>query len=1202
MFRLYEMKFLASAIEEEYFPTYSVSLYGVNDAGKQICCRVHGIKVFCDIFAGKQTQLVSTQLETFRKKDRSSESLVIRSKIVKRKHFSSFSKPEPVVRAYFANPFDMSATIKLLQEWNKSLRFAHETTNSYFNVLSRDYSLPLFDWLEVDSLKYEIVERERLSTRADSTPIVTTISVDIKDLKRTSPSRDKSLVLYWDTETYNGPSGSPCVLENLVNKDVNYDIEIISIGAVFAYSGDRVPLEKYVFTSHPVLSFSNITGKSLEHTNVVAEDERGMILNYLDVVKRHKPSIVCGFNDSGFDWPLLIRRCAYLDILRQLFTAFSWDHKVVFNEINFWRRMCVPKNILGPNHPAKDRASQPIKFKLENSISLDLCLPKFPGVVCVDLMPILRKANLKENYSLNTFLALDKFDVKLSIDFTVLWKHFVRVRQDPTDKEAIDFLTYNTEYCLYDTIACMLLLNSRNIIGIRREFANYSFVTLADAIYRADSMKVENLVFYTAEQRGYSCTTEPPRKSMTPQEKRDADKQQGAFCACFIPGRDGAVRKVAVPRPGKSDKIVEIRVERPATEFDFSSLYPSIAMTINLSPETITTNADDLKDEQFYEFEFETKFGVKQCGYALDDGMDESKKGILPLVFIYLYAERVKIREQGGPFADIVEQYEADYKKDHPLPNGKNERIKHAREMYARLCENEEYKDSKRMMEMLDGKQLAVKILLNTIYGATGAATSKIYNPLITGAITHYGRLNVQMTSRFAEANGYRTAYIDTDSNYVIAPESLFSEIDIEFAAGRLTRRQWERKMVELAFHDACFNYYPRLREMIHRENRGKKYLNMEVGKVLYPYLYAKKKMYHGVHHNGNPKTGEISFNENFADPEHWTVKGMSMTRQDTTPFVKKVGLEMLSELYENWEMTVEEIVRKCLSEIYTSADRYDVNLFTKTVQWRPNKQNATVVRFVERMQARYRSLVAQGKLDEAEFSRPPDPNSKFAIVITEPESRLSLKGTKIKANVGEKAEYPRTAEYYGMQVDRGYYFEKFHAVCEQQLTYLFAGSTDKVVKASTKKLVIDHVKSLTGSGNNASERSAFKVMHKRLTARCSADLRPFATILQVLLKYPEDLRHAANLLLMAYERWPMGYRRHYPAGFKPQDYPVTCNWVEAQRQLVIEALAKLVSGLRRRLREPEPFDRDLWQTTFDLHISLLKVCYVTGHGTTQAD
>lgn len=66
--------------------------------------------------------------------------------------------------------------------------------------------------------------------------------------------------------------------------------------------------------------------------------------------------------------------------------------------------------------------------------------------------------------------------------------------------------------------------------------------------------------------------------------------------------------------------------------------------------------------------------------------------------------------------------------------------------------------------ESLHIKQLALKLVANSIYGILGFKNSRFYSVTLSPLITFYGRSILIKTSEFVKGLGYRVIYGDTDS------------------------------------------------------------------------------------------------------------------------------------------------------------------------------------------------------------------------------------------------------------------------------------------------------------------------------------------------------------------------------------------------------------------------------------------------------
>ena len=140
---------------------------------------------------------------------------------------------------------------------------------------------------------------------------------------------------------------------------------------------------------------------------------------------------------------------------------------------------------------------------------------------------------------------------------------------------------------------------------------------------------------------------------------------------------------------------------------DFKSLYPSIIMTFNISPETITDNND---------------------GVVLGNGVKfrADKRGLVPLLFNNLMELRKK------------------YKK-----------------------ERDKYPKGSAEYDIWDRKQTVTKFLINSIYGNLGYAGSRLFKLECAESVTYIEREIISKVGELVKKFGYVLLYGDTDSVFV---------------------------------------------------------------------------------------------------------------------------------------------------------------------------------------------------------------------------------------------------------------------------------------------------------------------------------------------------------------------------------------------------------------------------------------------------
>lgn len=223
--------------------------------------------------------------------------------------------------------------------------------------------------------------------------------------------------------------------------------------------------------------------------------------------------------------------------------------------------------------------------------------------------------------------------------------------------------------------------------------------------------------------------------------------------------RDLSSKNVAVPMnsesfkgdyPGGYVKEPQVGMHDWVCSFDLNSLYPSIIMQYNMSPETIL-----LEDELGVNVEAvlagEVQNTLQNTALAVNGTRFCTKKlGVLPSIIQEIYTERV-----GHKQLQLKAQQELE------------------------LCTNktEVYALEKRIA-IAKNQQMALKILLNSLYGAMGNKWFRYFDMRIAEGITLTG----QATIRWAEQNlnNYLNTVLKTDKDYIVAidTDSVYVTLD----------------------------------------------------------------------------------------------------------------------------------------------------------------------------------------------------------------------------------------------------------------------------------------------------------------------------------------------------------------------------------------------------------------------------------------
>ena len=206
--------------------------------------------------------------------------------------------------------------------------------------------------------------------------------------------------------------------------------------------------------------------------------------------------------------------------------------------------------------------------------------------------------------------------------------------------------------------------------------------------------------------------------------------------------------------PGGFVKDPYVGIHDNVVSFDLNSLYPSIIMQYNMSPETIANG-------EVTQFDIDSVLTKT----ARPDNRDKAlaangqyfrtdRPGIIPFIIDEMYKERVGIKQE---MITAQKEKEKINKED-------------KQEMYR----------IERDIAIAENRQMSIKILLNSLYGAMGNRYFRFFDQRIAEAITLTG----QLTIRWAEValNQYLNKALKNEKfkDYIIAidTDSLYVSLD----------------------------------------------------------------------------------------------------------------------------------------------------------------------------------------------------------------------------------------------------------------------------------------------------------------------------------------------------------------------------------------------------------------------------------------
>ncbi|MBN2477858.1 DNA polymerase, partial [Candidatus Micrarchaeota archaeon] len=243
------------------------------------------------------------------------------------------------------------------------------------------------------------------------------------------------------------------------------------------------------------------------------------------------------------------------------------------------------------------------------------------------------------------------------------------------------------------------------------ELSKVTRLPLFDTSIATSGQLVENLLMHESFKRN---TIIPPRPSEARATQRAASPIKGAF--------------VKLPEPGVYDNIAVL---------DFRGLYPSIIISYNIDPNTLTDS-----DKNAYKSPAGWKF-------------KKSPKGLIPEVLDSILERRIEVKKK--------------------LKNAKKG--------------TKEY-------DRLSARSQALKILANSYYGYLLYARSRWYSRKAGESVTAWGRQHINETIEKAEELGFEVLYGDTDSVFLLMKDK--SKKDVMDFVEKINKKLPEKMELEL--------------------------------------------------------------------------------------------------------------------------------------------------------------------------------------------------------------------------------------------------------------------------------------------------------------------------------------------------------------------------------------------------------------------
>ena len=361
----------------------------------------------------------------------------------------------------------------------------------------------------------------------------------------------------------------------------------------------------------------------------------------------------------------------------------------------------------------------------------------------------------------------------------------------------------------------------------------------------------------------------------------------------------------------------------PITTLDFESLYPSIMMAHKLCYSTLVLDP-----------KYENIPGIVYESFTIEGKTYKFAQNV-PCLLPSILAELKQFRKQA--------------KKDMANATGQ-------------------------LKQMFNGKQLAYKISMNSVYGFTGASKGMLPCVPIAATVTCEGRHMIEQTKEMVEREfpGSKVRYGDTDSVMI--------QFDTQGKTG-MEALEYSWELGEQAAE--------KTKEMFKAPK------NLELEKVYWPYiLYSKKRYAAKMWVKGKDDKMHMDCID---------VKGLQLVRRDNIPYVREVSKEILNIILES-----------------NNPEDAKALAHERAVQLLNGEVSMEKLTLSQKLAESYKSnnlphVQVRDKIKKRAPGSEPQPGDRVQFVIT--------KTWDPKDKQFEKAEDPKWVAEKGLELDYRYYF-----------------------------------------------------------------------------------------------------------------------------------------------------------------------------------
>ena len=815
------------------------------------------------------------------------------------------------------------------------------------------------------------------------------------------------------------------------------------IGSTFLKYGDADPYLNHCITLN---TCTDVEGAEIERYN----NEADVLLAWTKLIQRENPDIIIGYNIFGFDYSFMFYRAKengpecvkeFLKLSRNK-DEVCWNKSYKTNEYDIERSSITIASGTHNLHFVKMAGRIQVDlynyFRREYNLSsykLDYASGHFIGdkVKNLDQNPasnitIVKSKNLtglkkgayvnfeEIGHSTEYYEDGKKFNVtnvdlktgEFTVDGIVTpdMKKTIRwclAKDDVTPQDIFRFTNQGpneraivAKYCIQDCNLVHHLLRKIDVVTGIVEMAKICSVPIDFIIMRGQGIKLFSFIAKKCREAGV----------LIPVLER---KNDGSY--------EGAI--VLPPKTG-------LYLNEPVACVDYSSLYPSSMISENLSHDSkVWTREYNLKGELIEEngvkneagefvydnlegfkyvdvtydtykylrlnprgAEVKTKVGYKTCRFAQ---FPDGNLAIMPRILKELLAARKATRTSAkwktvktsiGDYTGLV----IEKTDDHVTLKDKDGNVK-VIETERIISMGDTYDDF--MKNVLDKRQLAIKVTANSLYGQCGARTSSFYEKDVAASTTATGRKLLTYGKRIIE-DVYGDRICETKYGKVHShAEYVYGDTDSVFMSFKLTRPNSTEKIVGKEALKHTIELAKEAGELATKFLKGPH--DLEYEKTFMPFCLLSKKRYVGMLYEEDP------------DKCYRKSMGIVLKRRDNAPIVKDVYGGIIDILMKDQDIgKAVSFTKDCLQNIVDEKYPLEKLVITKSLRsFYKNPQQIAHKVLADRMGKR-------------------DPGNKPSSGDRIPFVYIQTKGKRVLQ--GDKVEHPEYIKKNNIRPDYTFY------------------------------------------------------------------------------------------------------------------------------------------------------------------------------------